>query len=310
MGLMVTASNKVEREVMRIVFSRFLSAGFLLTASGSMALSQPLPSGFVSPYAPNVPVVAQGTQVPAARGPLPSGAEPTREEEAAEPLPPPTLKPVVPLTSSHPREAVVSPPHPVPPTPVHHAPMTTCASPPCPGADRHWPYAAARVRGGIEHLQDTCLGYLEEFEEPPLGATMGRHFQIQVNNALAARMTLYDYDFLCGQDRLNVRGKSRVREMGLLMARSPFPLVIAHVPGAPALAEARRLAVLNELALAHLPVPPERIIIAPPIAHPLSGVEADLLYLNLLQQTQDRGEVPTASEFVGGGFTPGGGGGQ
>src|SRR5436189_105560 len=44
-----------------------------------------------------------------------------------------------------------------------------------------------------------------DFGQPALGEFMHRHFQTQVDNAAVARMTLYDYDFVCGTEQLNWR---------------------------------------------------------------------------------------------------------
>jgi len=118
---------------------------------------------------------------------------------------------------------------------------------------------------------------------PPLGYVSGLHFRTQVENAVAARMTLYDYDFICGTEQLNMRGKDRLFQIALLLGHNTHPLVIQRTPHAPLLAEARRLAVLHALSQCPVPVPPERVVIGHPLAVPLQGWEAQAIYLNLVR---------------------------
>ena len=58
------------------------------------------------------------------------------------------------------------------------------------------------------------------------------------------------------------------------------------------LAEARRRAVLTEFAALGWLVPPERVVVGAPYGAPLNGIEAELIYQNLLQLTQSAGTVP------------------
>jgi hypothetical protein len=152
-------------------------------------------------------------------------------------------------------------------------------------------------------LEDCFLGRPEEFDAPPLGASVSMHYETHVANGVAARMTVYDYDFVRGGDRLNVRGKDRVRQIAALMALNPYPLVVERMPHAPALADARRRAVLAELAAVMPHVPVERVVVGPPIAVPLQGVEAELIYQNLLLQTGTAGVLPGTGAGPGTGTT-------
>jgi hypothetical protein len=167
-------------------------------------------------------------------------------------------------------------------------------------------------------LEDCFLGRPEEFDAPPLGMSVSMHYETHVANGVAARMTVYDYDFIRGGDQLNIRGRDRVRQIAALMALNPFPLVVERMPYAPALAEARRRAVLAELAAVMPRVPVERVVVGPPVAVPLQGAEAELIYQNLLLQTGSAGALPgtgtgpgtgttTPPSGVSGGSTPGSG---
>ncbi|MFT3729808.1 MAG: hypothetical protein QM780_00040 [Hyphomicrobium sp.] len=108
-------------------------------------------------------------------------------------------------------------------------------------------------------------------------------------------MTLYDFDFVQGTNQLNYRGKDRVAQCAQMMQGLPFPLVIERTPRCPELAMARRLAVLDELGFMKIPIHPEQVIVGIPRAFPLNGQEAELIYQNLLHQTESRGESPNGS---------------
>jgi hypothetical protein len=138
-------------------------------------------------------------------------------------------------------------------------------------------------------LQDCFLGYPEEFQAPPLGYWVYAAYRTHVANAEAAGMVLSCYDFLDGSDVLNPRGKMRLAHIGALLPRNFAPVIIEPTGCAPALAEARRLAVLNALAQGPFPIPPERVVVGPPISVPLTGIEALYVYQNLLSQTRSQG---------------------
>jgi hypothetical protein len=144
------------------------------------------------------------------------------------------------------------------------------------------------------NLQDCFLGYPEEFTAPALGQFLYAHGKTQVANGDAARMTLYRYDFEEGREGLNLRGRDQLAKIETMLPQNFFPVVIERTPDAPALAESRRRQVLNLLARGPFPVPPERVMIGVPMPAGLSGVEAEIIYRNLLTQTQNAG-VSTGS---------------
>jgi hypothetical protein len=108
-------------------------------------------------------------------------------------------------------------------------------------------------------------------------------------------MVLYDYDFVCGNPVLNLRGKDRLCQIVDLVQRTPFPVIVERTPWNPGLAEVRRLDVINELSLAGVVLPPERVVIGPPTAVGLSGAEAVRIYRNLLDLTEHKGIIPGAA---------------
>jgi len=141
----------------------------------------------------------------------------------------------------------------------------------------------------VRRWQECFLGVPEAFQEPPLGHSVYANFKTQVDNGEAARMTLYRYDFLDGTGALNPRGHECLAQIAALLPRNFAPVVIEPAEGPPALNEARRLAVLNELGQGTFPIPPQRVVVARPAAIGLSGVEAAIIYQNQLSQTLRQG---------------------
>jgi uncharacterized membrane protein YgcG len=124
---------------------------------------------------------------------------------------------------------------------------------------------------------------------------------------------MYHYDFVDQGSKLNLRGKDQLAKMAAMLGHNFFPIVIERTPANPALAEARRLAVLNELAAGPFPVPPMRVVVGQPAATGLQGREAILIYQNLIRQTTNPAmPAPTliqGTANIAGGGTGGGGGG-
>ncbi|HEX8203234.1 MAG TPA: hypothetical protein VF590_22345 [Isosphaeraceae bacterium] len=171
--------------------------------------------------------------------------------------------------------------------------------PPCDG-DRQTRRLWRRYR-----CQDRFLGYPEEFVAPPLGASLYANNRTQVANAEAARMVLYDYDFVEGSNQLTQRGLDQLNK---ILARLPlnfFPLIIERTPRHPGLDETRRLAVLSHVARSPFPIPSERVIVGAPIATGINGEEAQLIDAVRLGRTAAAG--PPIS--TGGSFTSSGAGG-
>jgi hypothetical protein len=200
-------------------------------------------------------------------------------------------------------------------------PNGTAASAPPPGAAAA-PAAPACLPGRPLTYHERCkanaqacfLGFPEYFAAPPLGASLAAAYGTHVANGDAARMVLYHYDFDATGASLTLRGRDRLAQIVAMLPCNGFPIVIERTPCDPRLAEKRREMVLNELALAPFPVPPERVLIGPPLANGLSGREAVIIAGNLLAQTAAKGPAVsissgTVSAPTGtGGAAPGGGG--
>ena len=156
----------------------------------------------------------------------------------------------------------------------------------------------------------TCLGFESEFVPEPLGASVYATYRNHVANGMAARMVLYHYDFVDGSPVLNTHGQDHVAKIAAMTANNNFPIIVERTPCNPALAEARRLAVLNQLGRGGATIPSERVVVGAPIANGLHGAEAEIIYQNLLSQTHERGLVTgAASGFVGAATSPSSAGG-
>jgi hypothetical protein len=156
-------------------------------------------------------------------------------------------------------------------------------------------------------LQECALGYPEEFNEWPLGSSIYAHGRVQVNNGNASRMIFYRYDFEDGSAQLNVRGRDKLAKVAALLPATFYPVVIERTPWAPGLAVERRSVLLSQLSGPRFAVPPERVLIGPPIDTGLTGVEAIFLYGNQLNSLASRGGGGGVASYAGSqGFSGGG----
>jgi hypothetical protein len=150
-------------------------------------------------------------------------------------------------------------------------------------------------------LQEKFLGFPEEFVRPPLGAALYNNNNVQVANGIAARMTLYRYDFVEGTDQLTLRGRDQLAKIQAQLPSTFFPIIIERTPNNPELEASRRLAVVTELSQGSFPVPAERVLIGAPSSLGLRGVDGELIYQNQLGRMALGG--PPVSAYTGpGGF--------
>ena len=178
-------------------------------------------------------------------------------------------------------------PDPVPMIASPVVPRSVVASTNCtPGHCQH--RGMIRRRQCKRHLQEVFLGYPEEFERPELGSMLHNVNRIQVGNATAASLVLYQFDFEAGTPRLNPRGRDK---LAVIAAKLPttFAPVIVERTGVPEFDEQRRLVVLEGLAANAFPIPSERVIVAPAISRGLRGDEAFLIHEILLARTLQSG---------------------
>ena len=157
------------------------------------------------------------------------------------------------------------------------------------------------------HLQDKLLGYPEEFNEWALGSSLYAHGRTQVANGLAARMVFHHNDFVDGTPRLNDRGREKLAEVAATLPTVGFPVLVEGTPKSPGLDQERRLTLLAEFGRGPFPVPAERVVVGPRIAHGLDGLESQLIYQRQLQGLGQGGVLGggggAAGSFDGGGLS-------
>lgn len=152
-------------------------------------------------------------------------------------------------------------------------------------------------------LQDCFLGYPSEFEPVPFGAALRANMTTMVANGEAARMVFYDYDFIPGTASLNHRGQEHLARIQQGLFKHNYPIIIEWC-GPPGLADARRLALLRDLSTGGVAVSPQRVVTGPPIAVGMSGLESEIVYRNLLMQTQSAGISMSGGVSRSGNATP------
>ena len=160
----------------------------------------------------------------------------------------------------------------------------------------------------VEHKQNSwhwrraqgkILGYPEEFRPAPLGASVYAHGRAMVANGEAAHMVLHKFDFVDGSDQLKPRGLDELGKIAYRLTSNPYPLVIERTPNDPALAEARRVAVLSALATGPYPIDPARVVVAVPSAKGLSGINAQIIGANAMERVREFGPpIPINSNGV------------
>ena len=135
------------------------------------------------------------------------------------------------------------------------------------------------------HCQAKYWGYPEEFYGPPLGAMVNGNQMTQIAKGQAARMALYQYDFLSDSDQLNPRGKAELCKIAQWLPANNFPVFVESTPGNPELDELRRQTVWNELNSICFATPSERVIVGRPNGRGLSAAESLLIDRNRLSLT-------------------------
>jgi hypothetical protein len=135
-------------------------------------------------------------------------------------------------------------------------------------------------------LQDKFVGYPNTFAEPPLGFFLTEQLNLQIAKADPHRFTLYRTDFLPGTNVLSPIGASRFNIMAPRVCAWPGLVIIEWTPDQPAVAEARREAVLAMLKHSGQPIIPERVVIGPSPYPGGLGIEPANFYNNMTIRSQ------------------------
>jgi hypothetical protein len=187
-----------------------------------------------------------------------------------------------------------------------------CCPPP---AYTRWPVIGPLHRRWITHtkphLQASHWGYPEYFVERPYGSYVIQAEQMQIVNGLRDQQVLYNYDFTTDEEspRLTPRGEYQLDKIVQRMQIAPCPIIIqisdVNNPN-PELDEERRQSVLEELRKRGVPAADDMVVVGRPPVPGLQGIEAGLIYNNLLGQTEARGggfDYDPAGDTLGGNTT-------
>lgn len=136
----------------------------------------------------------------------------------------------------------------------------------------------------VREMSCTCRDYV-----PPAGTQLYRMMRNQINNGTASRLVLYHYDFLPRDARLNRRGLRQLDKIARMMATTTAPLIIQPTPGRPELDKLRKKLVATRAATLPVPIPTERIVIAPRPVHGFDGIDAEIVHGKLLKLMQSGG---------------------
>lgn len=143
-------------------------------------------------------------------------------------------------------------------------------------------------------MQETHWGYPEEFCEKPFGWYVYSAARTQVANGEAARMVLFEYDFVEDSHELNDRGLLQLSRIAYMLPRNFFPVIVEAAPN-PDLASRRRDEVVRLLAAGNFPVPPERVVVSRPISAGIAGDQAEIIYGSVLGTVQNGGVTGDAA---------------
>jgi hypothetical protein len=182
-------------------------------------------------------------------------------------------------------------------TPVYH----TAAANNCPCSA-----CAAKKRSAWSRYksrkQEQYWGYPEYFEEAGFGAISTELIRPQVLRGEAARMTIYDYDFVTGTARLNPRGIRRVQQLARTAIINGQTITVEST--GTEIDESRYQNVVAIAASAHLN--PSQVVSGQPIAAGLGGEEALIHRKTELDNVQKYGVRQFQFEAGSGGFSTSG----
>lgn len=149
------------------------------------------------------------------------------------------------------------------------------------------------------NCRDKLWGYPEEFQDAPLGAMLEGHLAAQIANGRAARMVLYQYDFIPGTDRLKQRG--RIQLAKFIPCLHMYGIIVEPSGSGPALDEARRQTVLRELAGDEFRIAGAQVVVGRPLRRGIEGPEGALVERSLMNQTTIKGGTSVTGGGGGGG---------
>lgn len=150
------------------------------------------------------------------------------------------------------------------------------------------------------HCQEHLCGYPHEYLRPALGQAMQATLEAQKRAGRAARLALYEFDFVPGSDELRPRGLQQLARIAQWIPSTPGEVLIEPSAYGAEVDEARRARVWQLLSGTPGGVPPEGVRVARPTVTGLDSVTGLLIESTRREQTAGRGGA-------GGGGAVGGG---
>jgi len=276
------------RPTWRVCGGLLLAAAVLESPLRAQQSLPPLPS---ERSQPPLPGAGFSDGLPAGNSPLPAPVPATSLHS------PTTL---LPLTTTGPGS-------PAPVLTVTTAGDTVCDCDSCRGGRlRAW---QARRKA---HCQEHICGYPHEYLRPPLGQSVQATLEAQKRAGRAARLALYEFDFIPGSEELRPRGLQQLARIAQWIPSTPGEVLIEPSAHGPELDEARRARVWQLLSGTPGGVPPEGVRVARPSVSGLDSVSGLIIEGTRREQTSSRGMANggggAPSGAVGGGATATAGG--
>lgn len=148
------------------------------------------------------------------------------------------------------------------------------------------------------HCQEHICGYPQEYLRPVLGQAMQGTLEAQKRAGRAARLALYEFDFVPGSDELRPRGLQQLARIAQWIPTTPGEVLIEPSAHGVELDEARRARVWQLLSGTPGGIPPEGVRVARPAVPGLDSVTGVLIESTRREQTSNRG-VPGGGSGVG-----------
>lgn len=125
----------------------------------------------------------------------------------------------------------------------------------------------------------------------PVGQVTDSFWETQQANAEAADFIFYDHEFRGNTAQLSPGAKKHLEQIALRLEHVPFPIVIEQSlhNAKPELDEARRQAVVEQLAAMGVLNAEERVVIANAFPEGYTGIESENSYYNVISNAFNGG---------------------
>lgn len=140
-------------------------------------------------------------------------------------------------------------------------------------------------QGGLFKSKAPSHGKGPAYDRPfPVGQNSDSFWETQQTNAEAADFVFYDHEFKGNTAELAPGAKKHLEQVALRLEHVPFPIVIEQSEhnARPALDEARRRTIIEQLGRMGVTNVEGRVVVANSFAEGFTGVEAERAYWNVI----------------------------